>query len=696
MHWSDDQLIAHPPGNMSGLALNTTAAIIYQLCDGSRSLKFMVEELYQASHETAGKLDMVLSDTIKQLFHRGLVELKPTLLRPVLGMGFTGFNDSFDIHDNFFLNLFSEWVDILIVTPDEQPDILVVSSCKTDGYKNSLAVLSVLLDETGNGDATGFDLVFTTDIGRLKHASSAIILPPNFQVTPRPEIGPQDRQRIGELFSPGSHETDKVYVPDKTVRKKLTIGMATYDDYDGVYFTVQALRLFHPEVTDETEILIVDNNPNGVCANHLQTLAEKVEGCRYVANNEIRGTAVRDFVFREACTDYVMCIDSHVFIESGAIRKLIEYFEANPGSPDLLQGPLLDEDMRSISTHFNPVWKQGMFGIWGLDERGLDPDNEPFDIPMQGMGLAACRKTAWQGYNPRFRGFGGEEGYIHQKFRNAKSRTLCLPFLRWMHRFARPRGAPYDNLWEDRIRIYLIGFEDVGLDTDDVCEHFREYVSAETIGRVLEQISNEQNNPFDFFEAIYCINLAGENERWLSLQRRLQRLGILHRIKRFEAIETSESHHVGCALSHRKIVEEARDKGYRNVLVLEDDVMFHEKTLDYLRQSITELKDKKWNVFYLGGMRWGKKYSKLPQCNFLDRPQGMTCAHALAYHFSFYEKLLNDLPAAIEDMQEWVKTHAAIDKYLPKQQGLVVMSQVVATQATILKEEDEWMRDDYY
>ena len=35
---------------------------------------------------------------------------------------------------------------------------------------------------------------------------------------------------------------------------QLTIGMATYDDYDGVYFTVQALRLFHPEVTRQTEI----------------------------------------------------------------------------------------------------------------------------------------------------------------------------------------------------------------------------------------------------------------------------------------------------------------------------------------------------------------------------------------------------------------------------------------------------------
>jgi hypothetical protein len=34
--------------------------------------------------------------------------------------------------------------------------------------------------------------------------------------------------------------------------RTLTLGMATYDDFDGVYFSVQAIRLFHPEVTADT------------------------------------------------------------------------------------------------------------------------------------------------------------------------------------------------------------------------------------------------------------------------------------------------------------------------------------------------------------------------------------------------------------------------------------------------------------
>ncbi len=83
-----------------------------------------------------------------------------------------------------------------------------------------------------------------------------------------------------------------------------------------------------------------------------------------------------------------------------------------------------------------------MWGIWGTDPRGLDPEGEPFEIPMQGMGVFSCRQSAWQGFNPLFRGFGGEEGYIHEKFRQAGGRCLCLPWLRWITGSAGRRASP--------------------------------------------------------------------------------------------------------------------------------------------------------------------------------------------------------------------------------------------------------------
>jgi hypothetical protein len=237
----------------------------------------------------------------------------------------------------------------------------------------------------------------------------------------------------------------KFPIPSPTPRKspkKLTIGMATYDDYDGVYFTLQALRLYHPEILDHTEFLVIDNHPDGACAQHLKNLENAIPSYRYVPEGEISGTAIRDWIFREAGGDFVLCMDCHVFIVHGALKRLIDYFDAHPGTGDLLQGPLLYDDLTSISTHFRPEWRSGMYGVWEKSDAGADIDGAPFDIPMQGLGLFACRRAAWPGFNPEFRGFGGEEGYIHEKFRRAGGRTLCLPFLRWMHRFTRPLGTP--------------------------------------------------------------------------------------------------------------------------------------------------------------------------------------------------------------------------------------------------------------
>jgi hypothetical protein len=106
------------------------------------------------------------------------------------------------------------------------------------------------------------------------------------------------------------------------------------------------------------------------------------------------------------------------------------------------------------------------------------------------MGLFACRRSAWPAFNARFRGFGGEEGYIHEKFRQNGGRTLCLPFLRWMHRFRRPMGVPYTNRWEDRVRNYLIGFRELGLPTAELESHYHELL-GETAGPMLQQIKQE-------------------------------------------------------------------------------------------------------------------------------------------------------------------------------------------------------------
>lgn len=259
--------------------------------------------------------------------------------------------------------------------------------------------------------------------------------------------------------------------------RKLTIGLATHDDYDGLYFTIQSIRLYHKEILDKLEFVIVDNNPNSKHGEAIRKLLSWIkEPTQYLPYTKYQSTSVRNKVFDLAETPYVLCVDSHVMIEQGAIKKLIDFYESGQDNGNLLHGPLVYDDMTSISTHFDLKWSCYMWGQWGTDSRGLDPNGPPFEIPAQGMGLFTCRKDSWLRYSSDFRGFGGEEGYIHEKFRKNGKKALCLPFLRWCHRFERPNGITYPNDLTQRYNNYLIGFTELGLDTTELNEHFKEVI----------------------------------------------------------------------------------------------------------------------------------------------------------------------------------------------------------------------------
>jgi glycosyl transferase family 2/glycosyl transferase family 25 len=465
--------------------------------------------------------------------------------------------------------------------------------------------------------------------------------------------------------------------------------MATYDDYDGVYFSVQAIRLYHPEITEHTEILVVDNHPSGPCAEALKDLERHVTGYRYVPYERTQGTAVRDLVFREANAEFVLCMDSHVLFRPGALGRLLEYLAAHPDSADLWQGPLLSDNQKLHGTHFDPVWSAGMYGVWGTDPRGLEPDAPPFDIPMQGLGVFGCRQAAWPGLNPRLDGFGGEEGYLHEKVRRAGGRTLCLPFLGWMHRFARPFGPRYTVGLDDRVRNYLIVHDELGLDPGPAIEHFERQWGAESVRPLIERVKQELRGPFHFFDAIYCINLDGETGRWESVMRQCKALGIGHRIRRFSAIETPDNHRIGSALSHRAIVAEAKWLGLENVLILEDDVVFSKDTADVLARSLAELAEREWQLLYLGGHRWGQTGPSAPGSRFLETAHGVTRLHAVALRRSVYDSILAEVPATPVAMARWLQTEKGIDQYLAQRfAGIsLVTCPSVATQPPLISQE---------
>jgi hypothetical protein len=471
----------------------------------------------------------------------------------------------------------------------------------------------------------------------------------------------------------------------------LTVAMATHDDFDGVYFSIQAIRLYHPEVADEIDFLVLDNHPDGPHASAAVAFCRSIPNCRYVPYQRTVGTSTRSLLFRLASSEFVLCMDSHVLFAPGALRTLLDYLIAHRRTNDLLQGPLVSDDGKTMSSHFEPKWGAGMYGTWAFDQRAASSDTPPFDIEMHGLGVFVCRREAWPGFNPRLHGFGAEEGYLHEKIRRAGGRTLCLPFLRWMHRFGRPLGPSYPNRWADRIRNYLITADELSTDPTPIVDHFRAQLGADAADALVRDVRKEIDGPFALFDAIYCINLDRATDRWQEVTRRLSALGLGHpgRVRQFRAVETPSNHHIGCALSHRAILAEAKWQGLRNVLVFEDDVRFTATACTDLTNSLRELQTRSWHTLYLGGHRWGRNFPLAAGCQHLEVPKGLTCTHAVAYNHTAYDRILDRLPSAPSAMALWLRAYRGIDQYYARElDGLHLLTRpVVATQTSILPQE---------
>ena len=105
------------------------------------------------------------------------------------------------------------------------------------------------------------------------------------------------------------------------------------------------------------------------------------------------------------------------------------------------------------------------------------------------MGTFSCKKSEWLGFNDKFKGFGGEEHYIHEKYRQYGGRCICVKDFKWMHRFNRPTGVPFPNILEQRFNNYIIGRIELNLPYDDVITEFKKHIDIKILNDIVEQIT---------------------------------------------------------------------------------------------------------------------------------------------------------------------------------------------------------------
>ena len=267
--------------------------------------------------------------------------------------------------------------------------------------------------------------------------------------------------------------------------------MATYGEYDSVWFTLRGLTANHPRC----RYLVVDNSPEIDVRTRAITRAS---GGTYLHRPDLVGTSKpRDAVFQFADTPWVMCIDSHVLLETGAVQAALDYCTNHPESRDIISGPMIYDDGRGYATHWTSKAPPLFDGTWAQDARGAGA--EPFEIPAMGLGLWMMRRAAWPGFNPLFRGFGGEEGYTHEIVRQRGGRALCLPGLRWCHKFRdvggwnRNPAPPYPLRLEDHTWNLLVGHREAGIDVEPLIhEHFGSRLPKETWEQLVGQARTAQ------------------------------------------------------------------------------------------------------------------------------------------------------------------------------------------------------------
>jgi len=127
------------------------------------------------------------------------------------------------------------------------------------------------------------------------------------------------------------------------------------------------------------------------------------------------------------------------------------------------------------------------------------------------------------------------------------------------------------------------------------------------------------------------------------METEFDKLCILDRVERVPGYIIPGDPVGGCFLSHGRCVELAKNRGYNNVLIFEDDVKFININMlnDAILKSTRDLVDldPKWDLFYIGGDLCGK--SRLVTDN-LIKVNKMWCCQGYAVNHTCYDKILKN------------------------------------------------------
>lgn len=209
-------------------------------------------------------------------------------------------------------------------------------------------------------------------------------------------------------------------------------------------------------------------------------------------------------------------------------------------------------------------------------------------------------------------------------------------------------------------------------------------------------------------DGVLVINLDHRPERWESFQEQVHGLIPAAKLSRVSAVLGKElpgfgqkpwfrnkkrdltwAARGGCTLSHRRALEMARERGWKTVLILEDDVVLEENLSRLLPALATTLaaKDSTWDICYLGftdPLPPFRHLGRLTPEHTLEQVFGCNTAHAYLVKAQARDWMLANLPHH-ENIWSWLSRNRAVDRWylrnLGRRFGVVCVSPSAINQA---------------
>ena len=178
------------------------------------------------------------------------------------------------------------------------------------------------------------------------------------------------------------------------------------------------------------------------------------------------------------------------------------------------------------------------------------------------------------------------------------------------------------------------------------------------------------------------INLASRPDRCAHVVGQLAALGIVG--ERFDAIKTEcNSGAIGCAMSHLRCLELARDGGYEHVFVCEDDIVFTDPAL--LSEQLQKFHEPNtsWDVIVVGGNN-RHPFMKLNDYSIQVRNCQTTTGYVVNRHY--YDTLIENFIEGIQLLSGNPKNKQefAIDMYWKRLQRTGAWFMIIPSTVTQL------------